>query len=165
MSYLFAVLAMLSIGTLGLLSKLADRRGYPPSSSTMLLFGAASAIMALVVLVVGNAKFAPSFRVILAAFIFGFLAVLAFWVFLFGLRFGNITTSWVFINLSAVIPALLSALIYHEKLGIRRICLLAVVAGSILLLWKERMGIKNENAPHQSAVKADDSLNRIMPMK
>jgi hypothetical protein len=53
--YLFALAGMVSIGSIGLLSKLAERRGCSPHAIA--------------------------------------LAVLAFWVFLYGLRFGPITTS------------------------------------------------------------------------
>jgi hypothetical protein len=100
----FAVLAMISIGTLGLLSKLADRRGYDPLNTTILLFGTAAAIMATDVLASEKGHFVQPSNVILAGLSFGLLAVLAFWVFLFGLKYGKITTSWVFINLSAAVP-------------------------------------------------------------
>lgn len=71
------------------------------------------------------------------AVFFGALAVLAFWVFLFGLRFGKISTSWVFINLSAAVPAVLSTVIYREKIGFRKVMVLSLVVVSILLLWKD----------------------------
>jgi len=62
---------------------------------------------------------------------------LAFWVFLYGLRLGKISTSWVFMNLSAAVPAVLSAVIYKEKIGFRKLMVLSLVVVSILLLWKD----------------------------
>lgn len=44
--YLFAVLSMLRIGTLGLLSKLYDRKGCSPLAATVIFFGGATAILA-----------------------------------------------------------------------------------------------------------------------
>jgi drug/metabolite transporter (DMT)-like permease len=142
MAYVFAVLAMTSIGALGLLSKLADQRGYKPLNTAVLLFGTATAIMAIDVLASEKARFVQPTNVVLAGLSFGLLAVLAFWVFLFGLKYGKITTSWVFINLSAAVPAVLSTVLYHEKLGMRKIGLLALVGISILLLWKDRMSVQ-----------------------
>jgi drug/metabolite transporter (DMT)-like permease len=158
MAYVFAVLAMISIGTLGLLSKLADRRGYGPLNTTILLFGTAAAIMAIDVLASAKAHFVQPSNVILPGLCFGFLAVLAFWVFLFGLKYGKITTSWVFINLSAAVPAVLSTVLYHEKLGLRKIGLLALVGVSILLLWKDRMDVQpQEQEPTDSEFPAHTS--------
>ena len=45
--YLFAVLAMLSIGILGILSKLADNKGCTPLNTTLVLFGGSTVFMGL----------------------------------------------------------------------------------------------------------------------
>jgi drug/metabolite transporter (DMT)-like permease len=69
---------------------------------------------------------------------FGALAILAFWLFLYGLQFGKLTSSWIFMNLSAVVPAALSVMIYHEAITLTKILVLALVVASILLLWKDK---------------------------
>lgn len=135
--YLFAILGMLSIGSLGILSKLADRRGCPALSTTLVLFAGSTALMGGYVGLFKQARFNPPASVAGMALIFGVLAVLAFWVFLYGLRFGKITTSWVFMNLSAAVPAVLSAVIYREGIGIRKLIVLSLVVVSILLLWRD----------------------------
>jgi drug/metabolite transporter (DMT)-like permease len=112
--YMFAVLAMLSIGVLGVLSKLADRKDCTPLNTTLILFGASSVFMGLYVSLVQRGTLNPPKVVTGTAIFFGALAVLAFWVFLYGLQFGKITTSWIFMNLSAVVPGALSAILYHE---------------------------------------------------
>jgi len=153
--YLFALLGMVSIGTLGLLSKLADRRGCPPLITTLVLFTGSTALMALDVILFKRAKFVPPGRIIGIGLVFGALAVLAFWVFLYGLQFGKITTSWVFMNLSAAVPALLSAVIYKENVGFRKLLVLGLVIASILLLWKD---MKEERTMMVGARRAPNSV-------
>ncbi len=136
--YLFAVLAMLSIGVLGILSKLADRPDCTPLNTTLVLFGGSSVIMGLYVRLVQGETLNPPKMVSGTAIFFGALAVLAFWVFLYGLQFGKITTSWIFMNLSAIVPAALSTILYHEKLGVLKALVLGLVVLSIFLLWKDK---------------------------
>ena len=109
LAYLFAVLAMLSIGVLGILSKLADRLGCTPLNTTLVLFGGSAVFMGFYVGLIQRASLIPPAFVTGTALAFGAIAVLAFWVFLFGLQFGKITSSWIFMNLSAVVPAALFA--------------------------------------------------------
>ena len=136
--YLFAVLAMLSIGVLGILSKLADRPDCTPLNTTLVLFGGSSMIMGLYVRFIQGETLNPPKMVSGTAIFFGALAVLAFWVFLYGLQFGKITTSWIFMNLSAILPAALSTILYHEKLGVLKALVLGLVVLSIFLLWKDK---------------------------
>lgn len=136
--YLFAVLAMLSIGVLGILSKVADRKGGTPLNTALILFGGSSALMALYVGLVQRTSLIPPRIVGGSALFFGALAIAAFWTFLYGLQFGKITTSWIFMNLSAIIPAALSAAIYNERITILKAAVLGLVVLSILLLWKDK---------------------------
>ena len=136
--YLFAVLAMLSIGILGVLSKLADRKGCTPLNTTLVLFGGSTVFMGVYVILVQRQSLNPPRIVSGTALFFGALAVMAFWTFLYGLQFGKITTSWIFMNLSAVVPATLSTVIYHEKISPLKALVLGLVVLSIFLLWKDK---------------------------
>jgi drug/metabolite transporter (DMT)-like permease len=136
--YLFAVLAMLSIGVLGVLSKLADVHGCKPLNTALVLFGSSSIIMGLYVIVGQRASVIPPSAVGGTAIVFGALAILAFWVFLYGLQFGKITSSWIFMNMSAIVPATLSAVIYHEPISAAKAAVFVLVVVSILLLWKDK---------------------------
>ena len=138
--YLFAVLALLSIGVLGILSKLADSKSCTPLNTTLILFGGSTVFMALYVKLIQGGSLRPPAIVGCTALFFGALAVLAFWTFLYGLQFGKITTSWIFMNLSAVVPATLSAVIYHEQIGVVKALVLGFVVLSIFLLWKDKQG-------------------------
>ena len=136
--YLFAVLAMLSIGVLGVLSKLADVHGCKPLNTALVLFGGSALIMGTYVVAGQHASLIPPAAVGGTAVIFGALAILAFWVFLYGLQFGKITTSWIFMNMSAIVPATLSAVIYRERITAAKAIVLVLVVISILLLWKDK---------------------------
>jgi len=136
--YLFAVLAMLSIGILGVLSKLADVHGCKPLNTALVLFGASSVIMGLYVVAGQGASLVPPAAVGGTAILFGALAILAFWVFLYGLQFGKITSSWIFMNMSAIVPATLSAVIYHEPITAAKAAVFVLVIASIVLLWKDK---------------------------
>lgn len=149
--YLFAVLAMLSIGTLGILSKLGDRYGCTPLNTALTLFGGSTVFMALYVSLVEKSTLKPPVAVSGTATIFGALAILAFWVFLYGLQFGKITTSWIFMNLSAVVPAALSVIIYHEVVTLAKALVIALVVVSIVLLWKDK-----QQESVQSSTSADE---------
>ena len=146
LGYIFAVFAMFSIGVLGILSKLADKKGCTPLNTTLVLFGGSSLFMAAYVSLVQHESLRPPGFVTLTALFFGALAVLAFWVFLFGLQFGKITTSWIFMNLSAIVPAGLSTLIYHEQISLMKALTLVLVVVSIVLLWKDKQQESAEGA-------------------
>jgi drug/metabolite transporter (DMT)-like permease len=158
LGYIFAILAMLSIGVLGILSKLADQRGCTPLNTTLVLFGGSSIFMALYVSLVQGESLHPPTFVTMTALFFGALAVLAFWVFLYGLQFGKITTSWIFMNLSAIVPAGLSSIIYHEQISTTKALTLLLVIVSIVLLWKDKReetgkGAKADSDPRSANVR------------
>jgi drug/metabolite transporter (DMT)-like permease len=147
LGYLFAVLAMLSIGILGILSKLGDRYGCTPLNTALTLFGGSTIFMGLYVSLVQKATLRPPAMVSGTAIFFGALAILAFWVFLYGLQYGKITTSWIFMNLSAIVPATLSVVIYHEAITLTKTLVLALVVASIVLLWKDKQQESAEVSP------------------
>jgi drug/metabolite transporter (DMT)-like permease len=149
MGYVFAVLAMLSIGVLGILSKLADRYKCTPLNTSLVLFGGSAGLMALYVALIEGKTLVPPIAVGGTAVVFGALAILAFWVFLYGLQFGKITSSWIFMNLSAIVPATLSVAIYRESLTALKLAVLALVVLSIVLLWKDK---RQDAAAHETGV-------------
>jgi drug/metabolite transporter (DMT)-like permease len=147
LGYLFALLAMVSFGMLGILSKLSDRHKCPALGTTLCIFAGATVMMGFAVIVFRDADFRPPAQVIGVAVVFGIITVLSSWVFLYGIKFGKITTSWVIINLSAAVPTIASIVIYGEPVGVRKILLLLLVGGSILLMWKD---MKDEGARAQA---------------
>jgi drug/metabolite transporter (DMT)-like permease len=129
---------MLSIGMTGILSKLSDRYSCAPLNTSLIVFGGSSLLMGLYVGLVQKATLFPPAFVSGTALAFGMIAILAFGVFLYGLQFGKLTSSWIFLNLSAIVPAVLSILIYQEEITAAKILVQGLVVASIVLLWKDR---------------------------
>ena len=80
--------------------------------------------------------------------LFSSLAILSFQ---HGVRFGRISTSWLVINLSTILPTLLSILLYNETVSPRRAAGLVSAVVALLILWAER--IREEKAMAQEAAK------------
>lgn len=135
---------MLSIGILGILSKVSERRAGNPLNTALILFGGSTLLMSAYVGGIQRVSLIPPLAVGGYAVLFGALAIFAFWTFLFGLQFGKITTSWIFMNLSAVIPAALSTFIYNEKINLSKLATLGLVVISIVLLWKDKQAESRE---------------------
>lgn len=138
LGYILALVSMISFGLLGIFHKLADRQKCTPFMITVVLFTTSTFIMAIWVLLFKNAQFVPPREVVTVAIPFGLTTVISLWVFQYGIRFGKITTSWVIINLSAAVPTVASTVMYDEPLGVRKLMILVLIAGAILLLWKDR---------------------------
>lgn len=133
----YTLFALLSYSTLGLFHKLADVKGCRPSAITVLLY-----FFSLVYLLMGSfaALSAPGAPVTarLIGVPFGVCSAIAILALQTALRFGNISTSWLAINLSAGVPAVASIVLYHEAISVRKIFALVLIAGAMVLLWRDR---------------------------
>lgn len=135
--FVYTLLALLSYSTLGLFHKLADVKGCRPSAITVLLY-----FSSLVYLLIGSfgALSAPGAPVTakLLGVPFGICSAIAILALQTALRFGNISTSWLAINLSAGVPAVASIVLYHETISLRKTFALVLIAGAMVLLWRDR---------------------------
>jgi drug/metabolite transporter (DMT)-like permease len=152
-AYFFMVLGLLSLGGLGVLHKTADYHGCRPSAVNMFLFSWAGLISAAILL----AKFWPKgslsfpWRVMVVSGICGGLGSIAILTLQLALRHGNISTSWLVINLSTAIPTVLSIVIYREEVGLRRGLSFLFVLTALLLLWWDRRKTEMLNQSLQKA--------------
>ena len=138
-AYAFMAAGLVSFAAMGIVHKLGDRTGAQPLGIAMFAMLAASLVSFLyAVAFQGSAIRTIPATAILLALPFGASAALGLWMFQRGLRHGRIATSWLLINLSSGIPTLLSVVFYREALGIRKIIVLFLVIGSLLLLWWDR---------------------------
>lgn len=135
--YSFLALAVLCFCGLGLLHKVADFQKCRPSAINAYLFFWAWFFMTIYTLSLGSSLKAPV-GVTGVAILCGLCASVAILTFQIGVRFGNISTSWLIINLSTAVPTVLSILVYQEEVGLRRgIALIAIVL-SLIFLWKDK---------------------------
>jgi len=67
------------------------------------------------------------------------------------LGLGNISTSWLAVNLSAGIPTILSIALYKEPVNRWKVFALVTMAVSMVLLWKDSQSQKESvaNSPHE----------------
>jgi drug/metabolite transporter (DMT)-like permease len=109
------VLGATSFGLLACVSKLAERRQCNPSALVVWLFAWAALIM-LGESFVHSGKVHMTWKIIVLGIAFGICAAVATYAFQVSIEIGKVTVGWLFMNLSAGVPALVSIWLYHEKL-------------------------------------------------
>jgi drug/metabolite transporter (DMT)-like permease len=112
---LMCILGAISFGLLACVAKLAERRQCNPSALVVWLFAwAAVAMLAESLLRGGKADL--TWQIIALGVVFGICAAVATYAFQVSIEVGKVTVGWLFMNLSAGVPALVSLWLYHEKL-------------------------------------------------
>lgn len=134
---IYLLLAVLSFSAIGVIAKLADVKNSRPSAINLLVYLSSFLFLVAMNSLFGQHTGAPSF-VKLLALPFGISSAVAILALQTSLRYGNISTSWLAINLSAGIPTLGSILLYHEQLNLRKTCSLSLIVVALLLLWKDK---------------------------
>jgi drug/metabolite transporter (DMT)-like permease len=138
LGFLYMILSLTCFGLIGILVKFADTRGCKASAVYALayvwsiLFG-----ICFVILFRGAAFYVPP-AVYAIALPFGLISAVGGIVFMAGVRYGKISTSWLIINLSAAIPAVGSVVLYHEPINAKKITVLVLAVLAVLLLWKDK---------------------------
>ena len=145
--YLYLVMALFSAAGLGISHKMADIRDCKPAAINFMLFFSASVVLWVYTLfskvMVQQAAFFPPFSMtaVLVAVACGTCACFGILTFQIGVRYGRITTSWLIVNLSSLVPAALSLAIYKEweQLKWQHPVTLFLVLLSVVLLWRDKV--------------------------
>ena len=151
------IAALVCYGMLGVFAKIADNRGCRPRSLYLLLFFWACLFVCGFVVIAEHARFEVPGKVYWIALPFGIVAAIAGLAFQTGIHYGKISTSWLIINLSAIVPAVCSIAIYHERLTPKIIVVLLLTGLSIYLLWQDKKAeerMEKRSVP-QNPVKLD----------
>ncbi|MFM8984970.1 MAG: EamA family transporter [Planctomycetia bacterium] len=146
--YLQLAGAAVALGMLGVFHKVADHRRCRPEAVNFFLFLFAGLLMAAwSVARSGLAQliFLPRVALLTAA-VCGLLASLAILFFQRGIRYGKISTSWLVINLSTIVPTVLSIVLYREAVSPRRALALGLSLVALTLLWLDRRQQEAEEA-------------------
>jgi len=153
MNYLYLATAVVSLAALGVLHKVADHRRCRPEAISLFLFICASVALAAVCVVrSGQAvDFLVPARVLTIAALCGGCAGLAILNFQQGVRFGNISTSWLIINLSTALPTALSIWVYHERVTWKRGWSLLLAMAALSLLWLDRRRQEQRQGARETA--------------
>ena len=151
---IFLILALFSLAGLGITHKVADfAKCRPAAINVMLFFWGSGFFWCYAIFYEHMGKGVDLFppfttTAVLWAVVCGALASIAILTFQIGVRYGRISTSWLVINLSAILPAVLAFLASSRGLlgfsdaegGIRwqqQMALLLVIA-SVILLWRDK---------------------------
>jgi drug/metabolite transporter (DMT)-like permease len=149
------VLSLTSFGLIGIFAKFADTRDCRPSAIYTFAYGWSMLFSALfVVLFRGGSYHVPGI-VYVIALPFGVASAIGGIVFMAGIRYGKISTSWLIINLSAAIPAIGSILFYSEPVNPKKIAVLLLAIASMLLLWKDKQEDERLQQAKEKMVKAE----------
>ena len=154
LGYLYLLLALLCGAGLGISHKISDLRDCRPSAINFTLFASATLLLwgyTLVVKVLGQgeALFPPfTLSAVGVAAVCGLCACFGILTFQIGVRYGRITTSWLIVNLSTLLPALMSLIIYKEWEQIRwqHPVTLVLVMLSVVLLWRDKLAEHRKTA-------------------
>lgn len=156
MSYLFLAAAIVCLGMLGVLHKVADHRQCRPQAINLFLFSWATALMASTAAIVSGPPnmFTSQGKIVMIAGVCGSCAGIAILNFQHSMRFGKISTSWLIINLSTSIPTIFSIVLYHERVTLKRsLSLILAVAALILLAVDRRKEEHADRVYHSSETK------------
>lgn len=138
MGYFYMILSLTCFGFIGIFAKIADLRGCKPGAVYTLAYAWSVLFGAMFVVIFRGADFHVPPVVYAIALPFGVASVIGGMVFLAGVRYGKISTSWLIINLSAAIPAVGSIALYHEHASPRKMAVVALAVVSVFLLWKDK---------------------------
>lgn len=155
LGYLYMVLSLTSFGLIGIFAKLADTHECRPSAIYTLAYGWSMLFSALFVVVFRGGSFHVPGIVYVIAVPFGVASAIGGIVFMAGIRYGKISTSWLIINLSAAIPAIGSIAFYSEPVSRRKIAVLLLAVVSMLLLWKDKQEDERLQQAKERMVKAE----------
>ena len=136
--YLYMVLSLLCFGLIGIIAKFADAQECRPSAIYTLAYAWSVLFGTVFVILFRGADFHVPPVVYAIALPFGVASAVGGIVFMAGIRYGKISTSWLVINLSAAVPAIASILIYHERISSRKIAMVTLAIVSVILLWKDK---------------------------
>jgi drug/metabolite transporter (DMT)-like permease len=137
--YWYMLAGLLCFAGMGVTHKMGDRWKGNALNIALVAMIAACAVTLIRATIASPTWFLSfPYRIVVLAIPFGIAAAVALWLFQKGLRLGHIVTSWLLINLSTAIPTILSILIYHEPLSIRKLFTLVLIVASLLLLWWDR---------------------------
>lgn len=132
---LLCLLSGLLIGVLGITYKLASRKKYDPDGFRSALTWIAAAL-ALVAAAVSGEPF-PGGMVLFLAVLCGGCFFLALIAVMRAMEIGAVSFTWVLINLSIVIPILVSAALWSEPVGVAQGAGFAFFALSLLLFGRD----------------------------
>jgi len=149
--FLYMILSLTCFGAIGLLVKFANLRQCRPGAVYAWAYAWCIAFSAGFVMWFRGGQFHVPAAVYAIAVPFGIMNAIGGIVFMAGVRFGKISTSWLIINLSAAIPAVGSVVLYHEPVNAKKLAVIVLAALAVVLLWKDKQDDEAKQAQEEHA--------------
>jgi hypothetical protein len=143
--YLYILLSLGSYSSLGILHKIAEVKFCRAEAVSTLMCAWSLCLLLGADLLAGRSLHAPV-HIATLALPFGICAGVAILSLQSALSLGNISTSWLAVNLSAGIPTVLSILLYGEPINWWKLLALLSMALAMVLLWKDSQ-FKSKSVP------------------
>ena len=144
---LFCFLGTLSFGLLGCAAKFAERKNCQASVLAVLIFGWATLVMLVRSAGLPSPLSLP-LRAAAVAVACGICAALAYYAFQYSIGFGKVSVAWLMMNISSVIPAVVSVFVYGEKLTLLKVLALGLVLLSLYFIFRGRRAeVQAETSP------------------
>jgi drug/metabolite transporter (DMT)-like permease len=134
--YVYILLSLLSYSLLGILHKVAEVKKCRPQPISFLMCAWSFGFLVTIDLALGRSLQTP-LQVTALALPFGVCAGVAIVTLQTALGLGNISTSWLAVNLSAGLPTVLSIVLYKEPVSRWKALALITMGVSMILLWKD----------------------------
>ncbi|HEY1208890.1 MAG TPA: EamA family transporter [Terracidiphilus sp.] len=133
----FCFMGAVSFGLLGCASKLAERRNC--QASVLVVLCCAWAMLVMFVRSTGSPSgFSLPLKAIPVAAACGICAAVAYYAFQSSIQSGKVSVAWLMMNISSAIPAVVSVLLYAEKVTLLKILALGLVLLSLFLIFRGR---------------------------
>ena len=146
---LFCILGAVSFGLLGCVAKMAERKQCNSSAVVFWMICWASVFM--LGRAVTQKPIVPlTWPAVWVAVGLGFSAVVAFLAFQKSIEIGKVTVGWLFMNLSAGVPALVSLWLYAEKLTPLKFTAFCVALIALFCLFQGNR-LEAREAAHESS--------------
>jgi drug/metabolite transporter (DMT)-like permease len=132
---LLCVCGALSFGLLACASKVAERKNSNSAALVGWVFGWATlAMLGRSLMTAGQAH--VTMPVVAIAMVFGVCAAVAYFAFQLSIAVGRVTVGWLMMNLSAGIPAIVSILLYGEKVTLLKSVAFALALVALACLFQ-----------------------------
>jgi multidrug transporter EmrE-like cation transporter len=138
LGYLLLFTSILAFGMLGIFHKVADHPECRPKMTALLLhfWGGVLAVIYTVSFDARGLEIPKSVLVIGSCT--GLVASLTLFVFQTALKYGKISTSWLIINMTAVVPVLISLFVFNENLNSKKTMAIVLVFAAMVMLWLDK---------------------------
>ncbi|MGH9585525.1 MAG: EamA family transporter [Acidobacteriaceae bacterium] len=145
LGYGYMILSLICFGMIGVFAKYADVQECKPSAVYTLAYSWSLGFSVFFILISGGGFHVP-LVIYEVALPFGAASAIGGIVFMAGIRYGKISTSWLVINLSAAVPATASVMIYREPMNPKKVAVLLLAMLSVVLLWKDKQADEKNQA-------------------